>query len=157
MRPSIRISLLCISLLCCVSQVFADDYLLSLGGRQEYMVTISARGTELTGICIIRTDEDGSRGTIMNEFGVNALDFTLSADRKKVRLQHVVAMMDKWYVKRVVRKDLQYLFSATTSPQTKGRRTVVQTADGSITLENEKYKLKYSLKPINRQDNEIAE
>lgn len=157
MRPSTRICLLCISLLCSVSQVFADDYLLSLGGRQEYMVTISARGAELSGICIIRTDEGGSRGTIMNEFGVNALDFTLSADRKKVRLQHVVAMMDKWYVKRVVRKDLQYLFSATMSPQTKGRRTVVRTADGSVTLENEKYKLKYSLKPINRQDNEIAE
>ena len=120
-------------------------------------MTISARGAELTGICIIRTDEGGSKGTIMNEFGVNALDFTLSADRKKVRLQHVVAMMDKWYVKRVVRKDLQYLFSATMSPQTKGRRTVVRTAAGSVTLENEKYKLKYSLKPINRQDNEIAE
>lgn len=121
------------------------------------MVTISARGMELTGVCIIRTDGGGSRGTIMNEFGVNALDFTLSANRKKVRLQHVVAMMDKWYVKRVVRKDLQYLFSATASPQTKGCRTVVQAVDGSVTLENEKYQLKYSLKPINRQDNEIAE
>ena len=74
MRPSTRICLLCISLLCSVSQVFADDYLLSLGGRQEYTVTISARGAELTGICIIRTDEGGSKGTIMNEFGVNALD-----------------------------------------------------------------------------------
>ena len=50
-----------------MSQVFADDYLLSLGGRQEYTVTISARGAELTGVCIIRTDEGGSKGTIMNE------------------------------------------------------------------------------------------
>jgi len=135
----------------------AGDYLLKLEGRQEYEMALSARGHNITGICIIKTDETGSRGSVVNEFGVHALDFTLSADRKKVKLLNVIEMMDHWYVKRVVKRDLRYLFQATERQQSKGRRIVTATDDGTITLENKKYKLKYSFKPIKTEQDETAE
>ena len=153
-----RRCLLLISLFCLTSAAYASDYLLPLEGRQQFTVFISARGMELTGICIIKTDEEGSRGAIVNEFGVHALDFTLSSDRKKVKLLNVMPVMDHWYIKKVVRGDLKYLFLSTENPQSKGKRTVTVEDDGTVMMENTKYRLKYSLKPINNtQDDETAE
>jgi hypothetical protein len=60
-------------------------------------------------------------------------------------------------VRRVVRKDLKYLFSATEHRQSKGPRKVVSEADGSVTLENTRYKLTYSFKPIKQEENEITQ
>ena len=153
-----RRCLLLISLFCLTSVAYASDYLLPLEGRQQFTVFISVRGMELTGICIIKTDEEGSRGAIVNEFGVHALDFTLSSDRKKVKLLNVMPVMDHWYIKKVVRGDLKYLFLSTENPQSKGKRTVTVEDDGTVMMENTKYRLKYSLKPINNtQDDETAE
>lgn len=157
MGRSIRRCLLSVSLLALALSAFAGDYLLPLEGRQEFSVAIQTRGAEITGICIVKTDETGTKGAIVNEFGVHALDFTLTADRRKVKLLNVMPVMNRWYVRKVVRKDLKYLFSATESPQSKGPRRVESEADGSVTLENTRYKLKYSFKPINREENETAE
>ncbi|MBO7532470.1 MAG: LysR family transcriptional regulator substrate-binding protein, partial [Victivallales bacterium] len=72
------------------------DYLLPLDeGRQQYGVSITARGAEITGVCIVKTDSEGSRGAIVNEFGFHALDFTLSADRRKVKLLNVMERLDR--------------------------------------------------------------
>ena len=40
----------------------AEGWLLPLSERQQYSVAIEARGAELTGICIVKTDAEGSRG-----------------------------------------------------------------------------------------------
>ena len=93
------------SLLLMAVVAVAADYLLPLDeGRQQYGVAITARGAEITGVCIVKTDSEGSRGAIVNEFGIHALDFMVSADRRKVKLLNVIAMMDRWYVRRVVKK-----------------------------------------------------
>ena len=157
MERLMRRCLLSVSLLGLALSAFAGDYLLPLEGRQEFAVTINARGAELTGICIVKTDETGTKGAVVNEFGVHALDFTLTADRQKVKLLNVMPAMNRWYVRRVVRKDLKYLFSATERSQSKGPRKVVGEADGSVTLENTRYKLTYSFKPIKQEENEITQ
>jgi len=126
----------------------AADYLLPLDGRQEYSVAITARGAEITGVCIVKTDAEGSRGAIVNEFGIHALDFMVSADRRKVKLLNVIPMMDRWYVRRVVKKDLRTLFNATADGEQAGGRTVTVEPDGTVTLTNTRYKLKYSLKKL---------
>lgn len=149
--------MLAVSLWCVASAAWAEDYLLALGGRQQFNVAITARGAEITGICIIKSDETGSRGSIVNEFGVHALDFTLSSDRRKVRLLNVMPAMDRWYIRKVVRGDLRFLFNATENPQTKGQRTVVVEADGSVNLKNARYKLTYSLKTINHTKDDESE
>ena len=127
----------------------AADYLLPLDeGRQQYGVSITARGAEITGVCIVKTDAEGSRGAIVNEFGIHALDFMVSADRRKVKLLNVIAMMDRWYVRRVVKKDLRMLFNATAGGKQGSGRTVTVEPDGTVTLTNTRYKLKYSLKKL---------
>lgn len=126
----------------------AADYLLPLDGRQEYSVAITARGAEITGVCIVKTDAEGSRGAIVNEFGIHALDFMVSADRRKVKLLNVIPMMDRWYVRRVVKKDLRTLFNATADGEQADGRTVTVEPDGTVTLTNTRYKLKYSLKKL---------
>jgi hypothetical protein len=142
-----RRCLLTVSLLLAVAVAHAGDWLLTLGGRQQFTVAIAARGTQLTGLCIVRTDADGSsRGTVVNEFGIHALDFTLTADRRRMRLHNVMPWMDRWYIRRVVRRDLQRLFAATAAGDLGHRRHLSVEADGTVVLENEKYNLKYSFK-----------
>ena len=140
--------LLLSSLLWMAVVAVAADYLLPLDGRQEYSVAITARGAEITGVCIVKTDAEGSRGAIVNEFGIHALDFMVSADRRKVKLLNVIAMMDRWYVRRVVKKDLRMLFNATADGKQGSGRTVTVEPDGTVTLTNTRYKLKYSLKKL---------
>ena len=140
--------LLLSSLLWMAVVAVAADYLLPLDGRQEYSVAITARGAEITGVCIVKTDAEGSRGAIVNEFGIHALDFMVSADRRKVKLLNVIPMMDRWYVRRVVKKDLRTLFNATADGEQAGGRTVIVEPDGTVTLTNTRYKLKYSLKKL---------
>ena len=127
---------------------WAEGFLLPLDGRQQYSVAIEARGAEISGVCIVKTDAEGSRGAIVNEFGIHALDFTLSADRRKVKLLNVMPQLDRWYIKRVMRKDLRLLFGATEDGQRERCRSVAVAEDGTVTLTNRKYKLKYSLKKI---------
>ena len=140
--------LLLSSLLWMAVVAVAADYLLPLDGRQEYSVAITARGAEITGVCIVKTDAEGSRGAIVNEFGIHALDFMVSADRRKVKLLNVIPMMDRWYVRRVVKKDLRTLFNAMADGEQAGGRTVIVEPDGTVTLTNTRYKLKYSLKKL---------
>jgi hypothetical protein len=141
--------LLLSSLLLMAVVAVAADYLLPLDeGRQQYGVSITARGAEITGVCIVKTDAEGSRGAIVNEFGIHALDFMVSADRRKVKLLNVIAMMDRWYVRRVVKKDLRMLFNATADGEQGSGRTVTVEPDGTVTLTNTRYKLKYSLKKL---------
>lgn len=137
------------SLLLMAVVAVAADFLLPLDeGRQQYGVSITARGAEITGVCIVKTDSEGSRGAIVNEFGIHALDFMVSADRRKVKLLNVIAMMDRWYVRRVVKKDLRMLFNATADGEQGSGRTVTVEPDGTVTLTNTRYKLKYSLKKL---------
>ena len=144
-----RRCLLLSSLLLMAVVAVAADYLLPLDeGRQQYGVAITARGAEITGVCIVKTDAEGSRGAIVNEFGIHALDFMVSADRRKVKLLNVIAMMDRWYVRRVVKKDLRTLFNATSDGEQGSGRTVTVEPDGTVTLTNTRYKLKYSLKKL---------
>ena len=144
-----RRCLLLSSLLLMAVVAVAADYLLPLDeGRQQYGVSITARGAEITGVCIVKTDAEGSRGAIVNEFGIHALDFMVSADRRKVKLLNVIAMLDRWYVRRVVKKDLRMLFNATADGEQGSGRTVTVEPDGTVTLTNTRYKLKYSLKKL---------
>ncbi len=152
-----RRSLLLLSMALMSLAAMAGDFLLPLEGRQQYAILISARGMEISGVCIILSDNDGHKGTVVNEFGVHALDFTLSPDRKKLKLHNVVGPANKWLVKRMLKRDLKVLLSAQDTGEYKGKRVVVMEDDGTLTLENRKYQLKYSLKALNDDDHETAQ
>ena len=143
-----RCLLLCSLLIILVTGAYGQNYLLPLAGRQQYSVTIVARGAEISGVCMTKTDDVGTRGAIVNEFGFHALDFMVSADRRKVKLLNVMPMMDRWYIRRILRKDLRLLFGATMTGGLKSGRSITVSDDGTIVLNNARYKLNYSLKKI---------
>lgn len=78
----------------------------STGQRARYGVYIEMPRGYVSGVCMLNNDGDVVRGSIFNEFGVTALDFTYHLQKEKVKLHSVMGLMDKWYIRRVLRKDL---------------------------------------------------
>ena len=72
----------------------------------KYSVNISVHGMTITGLCIVRDYGDEVIGSVVNEFGIKAFDFVFNKDKGKTKLQNVIKMMNKWYIKKVISADL---------------------------------------------------
>lgn len=79
------------------------------GCKVKYNAVIEMKKGYMSGICIMLNDGGVVKGSLFNEFGISALDFTYQPDRKKVKLLSVMKLLDKWYIKRVLKKDLAQL------------------------------------------------
>ena len=66
----------------------------------------------MTGICAMRYEGGVMKGCLFNEFGISALDFTYRPEKRKVRIEHAIKMLNKWYIKRVLRQDLLHVIDA---------------------------------------------
>ncbi|MBQ6203317.1 MAG: hypothetical protein IJK46_04415 [Prevotella sp.] len=137
------LTLLC--LLPCHAQDVADDSIVS----SEYTFLMQARGQELTGICMVSIAPDGNlTGTIVNEFGIKAFDFLIN--RGKVRLVNVMKPLDKWYIKKVLRKDFGFAFRHIPQGKdtTEKKQRITFPDNGEIIVDNDKYKIHYVFTPI---------
>lgn len=63
----------------------------------------------ISGICFLSEEGDTIKGSFFNEFGISAFDFTYLRSRQKVKLENVIKMLNKWYIKRVLRKDMVHV------------------------------------------------
>ena len=79
----------------------------SIDSRAKFSTTIEMSKGYLSGISVLVRETDVFRGVLFNEFGITALEFTYNPQKKKVKLEQVIAMLDKWYIRRVIKKDLQ--------------------------------------------------
>ena len=104
--------------------------------RAEYAMRLEVKKIDITGILVLKQTAEGEiRGAMMNEFGVSALNLTVTPDRRKVKLLNVSPLLNKWYIKRAIRADMKYLFRARTTDigqKHKGRR--IDITDDGITL-----------------------
>jgi len=126
--------------------------LVVVASAQEYRVSIDARGKEITGICAISQEEDGGIiGTIVNEFGVKAFDFTYNG--KKAKLQNVFPPINKWYIKKVIRKDIAFLLANIQGNEDRqeGKRAISFRDNGEIVMANNRYHITYT---FNRLDDD---
>ena len=106
MRPLHPICLLFISLLS-VAGLRAQTVLpVSNGQHARYDAMIQMADGYISGVCVLLREDGVVKGCLFNEFGITALDFTYHPDKHKVKLHHVVPMLDKWYIRRVLRNDL---------------------------------------------------
>ena len=102
--------LLCISLLTSITTAHAQVMFPSYEGeRVRYSTYIEMSRGYISGVCILVNVEGIIKGSIFNEFGITALDFSYDHRRQKTHLNSVIAMMDKWYIRRVLKKDLTQL------------------------------------------------
>lgn len=108
------------------------------GDRLECNAMIEMPKGSVSGVCIMVNECDTVRGAIVNEFGITALNFTYTPADDKVRLSSVVAMLDKWYIRNVLAKDLRELLHAI--------------RQGRTAYSDEKYHITYTLSPMDAVD-----
>lgn len=113
------------------AQDLADQHPLpdSIGSKMKYNATIEMKKGYLSGICMLIRDKDGYKGSIFNEFGISVLDFTYQPVTGKVKLENVIQLLDKWYIKRLLKQDLS--------------QVIKNLQKGISIYDNKKYKIHY--------------
>ena len=113
------------------AQALADQHPLpdSIGSKMKYNASIEMKKGYLSGICMLIRDKDGYKGSIFNEFGISVLDFTYQPVTGKVKLENVIQLLDKWYIKRLLKQDLS--------------QVIKNLQNGISIYDNKKYKIHY--------------
>lgn len=113
------------------AQDIADQHPLpdSIGSKMKYNASIEMKKGYLSGICMLIRDKDGYKGSIFNEFGISVLDFTYQPVTGKVKLENVIQLLDKWYIKRLLKQDLS--------------QVIKNLQKGISIYDNKKYKIHY--------------
>ena len=106
------------------------------GERARYTALIEMPKAYLSGICILLREDEVLKGAVFNEFGVSAVDFSYYPKKDKVKLHHVIKMLNRWYIKRILKKDLRELIHCLQQGDTQYR--------------NEKYKIYYKFTPLEK-------
>lgn len=81
----------------------------SVGPVRKYSAMIELPKAYLSGVCVLRTENDTVTGCLFNEFGISALEFVRYPGKKKAKILSVIEMLDKWYIKRVLSRDIARL------------------------------------------------
>ena len=115
----------------------------SIGCKTRYATTIELSKGYLSGITIMVREADVYHGVLFNEFGITALEFTYQPQTKKVELIEVIAMLDKWYIRRVLKNDLQYVME--------------NLMKGNPTYKDEKYHISYKFSVMSNDENASIE
>ena len=88
----------------------------------------------VSGMLVLLSEEECVKGSLFNEFGITALDFTYDRRKDKVKLHTVVKKMDRWYIRRVLRRDL--------------REVLKRMEQGDSIYEDKRYHINYKFTPI---------
>lgn len=112
----------------------------SIGGKVKCNATIEMKKGYVSGICMLVNDGGVVRGSLFNEFGISALDFAYYPESDKVKLGDVIQMLNRWYIKKVLKRDLRQLLN--------------NLKQGIGTYRDEKYKIDYSFTPLNDEAEE---
>ena len=115
----------------------------SIGCKTRYATTIELSKGYLSGITIMVREADVYHGVLFNEFGITALEFAYQPQTKKVELIEVIAMLDKWYIRRVLKNDLQHVME--------------NLMKGNPTYKDEKYHISYKFSVMSNDENASIE
>ena len=127
----------------------ADSIATDSAAIRQYNLLLQVRGNDLSGICVMKMVSPTEMvGTVINEFGLTAFDFEYKEG--KTKLSNLPPFLDKWYIRKILRKDLSFFFANFLLQQnTKKRsRELIFSPDGEIILTNDRFKIKYTFTPI---------
>ena len=117
---------------------------------KEYNLLMEVRGQEITAICMMNIEDDGSVvGTVVNEMGVKAFDFTYANGKAKVI--NVLGPLNKWYIRKVLRKDFSFILSNISKNQNVvwKKRSMTVSPNGDIIIKNDRFNISYTFTPMN--------
>lgn len=116
---------------------------------RRYAFQIETPKAFLSGILITKVQDNCIIGSLVNEFGVSAIDFSFNREKDKLKLINVVSFLNKWYIKRALNSDLKFcIHQIYHIPLKKKHHYIVETEGDSITILNSKRKLKYVFSPL---------
>lgn len=81
------------------------------GESVKYSSFIQFPKAYISGICILKNEEENITGSIFNEFGVSFLSFIYNKEKDKVKLVSLTKPLDKWYIRMTLRNDLKAVVS----------------------------------------------
>lgn len=108
------------------------------GEKAKYSAYIDMPQGYVSGVCVLFNEGTVIRGSLFNEFGITALSFSYDIKKEKIKLYSVVKLMDKWYIKRILKKDLKQLMKCLQK--------------GEYVYQNEKYHITYSFSTLNTEE-----
>ena len=108
------------------------------GEKVRYAVMIELGKAYISGVGIIACQEEEIRGVVFNEFGVSVISFSYNPRKNRMKILDAAGKLDRWYVKRVIRKDLVHVMSALQASET--------------TYVNEKRRIRYTFTPLDNQE-----
>ena len=100
------------------------------GDKVRYNIQIDIRKSYVSGICILLNNNNNIVSCIVNEFGISLMDFTYDGKKEKIRIHNIANKLNRWYVKRVIKKDLKEVLEVMRK--------------GGKEYYNEKYEIKYT-------------
>lgn len=149
----VLISLVFLSPISVYSQIRIGIEEMALEQTIYYNAQISFSGEGgVSGICVIKANQNGLAGSLVNEFGIKALDFTYDAVSHKVKLHSIIKFLDKWYIRRILRKDLSLLLRDYREPLPSKHYVKLCHQDGRVSLEDSRHKIHYLLIPFNKDE-----
>ena len=108
------------------------------GEKAKYSAYIDMPQGYVSGVCVLFNEGAVIRGSLFNEFGITALSFSYDIKKEKIKLYSVVKLMDKWYIKKILKKDLKQLMKCLQK--------------GESVYQNEKYHITYSFSTLNTEE-----
>ncbi len=120
----------------------------------RYAFQIDTPNGFVSGIMLVSENDENITGSMINEFGVSAIDFSYSREKQKVKLLSVVNFLNKWYIKRVLKNDIKFCLHVLFEIpyQTKHPYEIIKKAD-CVEILNTKRHLKYSFSPLTNSTN----
>lgn len=66
----------------------------------------------VSGICALSREGDTIHGAFANEFGITIIGFSYNIKKDKVKVSHAAAMLNKWYIRKLIANDLREFIHA---------------------------------------------
>lgn len=113
----------------------------------------------VSGIMICAETEDAINGSLVNEFGISAIDFSYTKKKEKVKLINVGSFLNKWYIKQVLKNDINFAIHILYDIPFKKKNNYEVSRDGeNVTIFNTKRNIKYTFSPLqNKSDYDTEE
>lgn len=120
---------------------------------QRYSFRIETEKAFVSGLFLANEGDENIVGSMVNEFGVSAIDFTYSKKKQKVKLLNVVSFLNKWYIKRVLKRDIKFCIHILYSmPCSSKNEYEIVRVGSTVSIINHKRNITYSFTPLNYKE-----
>ena len=118
-------------------------------GRYRFAMEWERAG--LTGLCVVKSDGEGFKGAVVNEFGISYLSFR--CDGRRLELQKAVPpFCDRPSLSHMLEADLYCLLTGRIGAGQLRRTAWSEAADGTRMLYDRRSRITFKLKPMESID-----